>query len=696
MLCALAAALVVGVMPALADDTLPCAISIDESTAIVTKDSGYHIKATIANNGSEDQPAGTVQLLTNASYTFVSRTDLQDWANATNTSIATPHVLGTADVPALSAGDRTSVTIDVAADQEVLVALSSWGAKPVQLLYVVNDVTQGRTTTFLTKSREDVRVQTPAMQLTVALPLASNSWKTNDSGVKKLLNDQDDDDVTNTLALSDDAETNATNLTSTIAKHSGLQTVAEPAYLAALGDSNKPQVNALAQPALFDITAYSALNDADAYTAAGITDQLWNADAAKKIANSSATPIAWQGTQPWTTEALTKARSQGYATVIADDSFDVNKTNVVHTGTYVVNTSAGEVKVLKSQAELSQLAQGKATSEQASAENSDAGRLARFMAQSAFYQMEEPYNTRYLLVTMGADASASWVDSLMSSIEQASWLSLTDLSAMANAEAYNTSDQGSQSAINEDALNTTRSVLDSLKQNGEQINRVSSAILKKEDTTTQQSNDADKENTSDPQALARQDADSTAKHSTDPKAWIASLHSAQAYCGMHALSGTGDEGYRQRAQESASSIASRLIDSVQLTPSETVTTLSESAQMPVTITNELPYAVKVSVKSETNSEQIDANGSQEVEIAAHSSEQVTFTIYTANAGNTTARVSLFDQQGNAFGRSQETPIICALRINDISGFIIIGIAVLLGIVGLWRQFRRNRKKEASA
>lgn len=50
-----------------------------------------------------------------------------------------------------------------------------------------------------------------------------------------------------------------------------------------------------------------------------------------------------------------------------------------------------------------------------------------------------------------------------------------------------------------------------------------------------------------------------------------------------------------------------------------------------------------------------------------------------------------DRNGAAFGATQVTHITSALQISDKSGFVIIGFAVLLGAVGLWRQF--NRKKD---
>ena len=80
-----------------------------------------------------------------------------------------------------------------------------------------------------------------------------------------------------------------------------------------------------------------------------------------------------------------------------------------------------------------------------------------------------------------------------------------------------------------------------------------------------------------------------------------------------------------------------------------------------------------------------------VEVPAHGEAQVAFTIRVSTSGTANATISLFDRNGAAFGATQVTHITSALQISDKSGFVIIGFAVLLGAVGLWRQF--NRKKD---
>jgi hypothetical protein len=142
--------------------------------------------------------------------------------------------------------------------------------------------------------------------------------------------------------------------------------------------------------------------------------------------------------------------------------------------------------------------------------------------------------------------------------------------------------------------------------------------------------------------------------------------------------------------EAAQNLANGLSDSVVITPSESVSVFSESAKMPVTVSNTLPYAINIKVNSITDSMQIVTSRTNDIEIPARGEAQVAFTIRVSASGSTTAHLSLADRQGNVFGNTQNTSITSVLRISDASGFIIIGISVLLAIVGLWRQFHRTK------
>ena len=75
-------------------------LSLSEATAVVTDTSGYHLKATITNTSDRQWNAGRLSLTVNSGYTFTSRTDMQEWAQAQN-MIPTPNEIGTVQVQPL-------------------------------------------------------------------------------------------------------------------------------------------------------------------------------------------------------------------------------------------------------------------------------------------------------------------------------------------------------------------------------------------------------------------------------------------------------------------------------------------------------------------------------------------------------------------------------------------------------------------
>ena len=188
-----------------------------------------------------------------------------------------------------------------------------------------------------------------------------------------------------------------------------------------------------------------------------------------------------------------------------------------------------------------------------------------------------------------------------------------------------------------------------------------------------------------------QDANDTASHSNDPTQWIGSLLALHDDMALRSMSGSPQPTATRKAMVKATkTLASDLLNGVRINPSESISVFSESAKMPITVSNDLPYAVSVQVNSLTDSMQIVTSRTADIDIPSHSDAQVTFTIRVSTSGSSTAHVSLTDREGNSFGNTQDTAITSVMRISDASGFIIIGFAVLLGIIGLWRQFHRKK------
>ena len=651
-------------------------LSIDSSTAVLTDTSGYHLSATVTNTTDQEIPSGTLTLAMNAFYTFVSRNDIQEWSEGIG-QIPTPNIVGQSEVPALQPGASANVRIDAESSQEALASINSWGPKPITLSYEAGGVQQDKAHTFATRTGAGINTpDTPAMNITIVQPLEAQGWTTDNTMLEQLVNKGGvtSAELSKIAVPGKEDEARLKSLEQTFTKHDKLQVVADPTYLKAM--PMPTQVDGITQPALFDITAYSALNDSKTYDSASVGTSQWNEQALENYQsalgdpNASMTTYAWQGTGNWTIEALTKAKQQGYDTVIATHDFEENDAATAETGKAIVATDAGDVTVLTAQSVLSNLAQGKATSADAEAdgEGTTAGRLARFVAQSAFYQMEQPYAERNLLVCLNDNSDPAVVDALMTDVEQSPWLNITDLNTLSNADPALSGDDAAAIVPQSDGINDAtqanlRQTLNTLAASTSDIKRFNASIL------TDVADDAKQS----PAGL---------------KAWRRQLVNAHGIMALHALGGENPAG--STMVEGAGQLASLLINGVTITPTENVNVVSETAQMPVTISNSHPYPVTVKVSSLTNSMQIVTSRFDTVEVPANGEAQVAFIIRVATSGTADATLSLQDRQGIAFGATQTTHITSALQISDKTGFIIIGIAVLLGALGLWRQFHRKK------
>lgn len=674
-------------------------LSLSEATAVVTDTSGYHLKVTITNTDSQQWQAGRLSLNINSDYTFTSRTDIQEWAQSQN-MIPAPNELGSVAVPALAPGQSTTVAINAKADNAALTSIMTWGPKPLLAVYAHDDENV-ELRSFLTRSSAGLAAaQTPAMQITMVAPLSSSHWQVSNEALTAMVNNPVVSNSGNGQAAADAASSGAygkndnaavtlnsnhtrfdRSLSDVLSRHSALQVIADPTYLNAL--NMPPKVSALMQPAAFDITAYAADGNTQRYTNAGVQNSMWNAKASlaqyrNAIGDNNATisTVAWQGKGHWTMDALTEARRHGYSAVISTADFEPSASDTVRTGTNVVTTDAGDITVLVEQRELSNLAQGSATSRKARAESSEAGRLARFVAQSAFYQMEQPYTQRNLLVNFGFNADAATLNSFMSAVESSPWLQATDLQTLCAATPLASGDDAQanvprESDIGKDDAAFIDSAIAALSASRSDIIRFRDNIMKPDTTAT---HDRDNGSTSD-----------------DRGTWINRILNAQSTMALRAFTADDSDAALPNAMVSgAQQLSGIVMNSIALTPSEAVTMVSETATMPVTVRNSTPFPAQVTVSSITDSSEIATSRRTTITVPAHAETQTTFRLRAATSGSAIASIALEDRVGVRFGQMQQTSISCILKISDMTGFIIIAAAVVLGLLGLWRQFHRKK------
>ena len=668
-------------------------VALRWSTPVVTDKSGYTLRAAVTNTANQPMENAHLSVSTSALYSFSSRADMQAWSEG-HARIPTPDVLGTQSVPTIPAGQSVEVSVNVPADQDAIKKMTSWGPKPVRLsLSDDQDQVLGDVFTFLTRTWDGLPTAgTPALALTMVMPLTSSDWNIDDKAMTALMTQSGSgNDKNRSVTLTRQGARRQGDQSQLLTKHGSLQALGDPVYLSAF--ANRPQIQGLIQPADFDITGYASQNQ-DRYAQAGVTPGSWSAKASAKLyADSAPDTYAWQGRQEWTMESITAARRAGYQTVIAPQGFEVDAGTSAHTGKYTIETKAGKVTVLSAQRELSNLARGHPSSTRATGEQTQAGQTARFIAQSAFYQMEQPYAERSLLVCFDTDEDTQQADRIMTELEHAPWISLKSMDNLMQAPDFTGGSSGLLKALELDSTKGSAKhgdgptgTLDSLIASRAEIDRFATTILAdgKQDSQPTASATAGK---TDSQALARQDADTTARQPKDPHQWLSQLTAAHDDLALKSLGGTtAAAGLADQAE----AMSRRLLDGVSITPSESLNVVSETASMPVTVSNSHPYPVHARISARTDSMEIVTSRMAEVVIPARSEAQVTFKVRVATAGRANVDIGLLDRQGRPFGQVRRAQITSNLRLSDMSGLIIIVIAVLLGLLGLWRQFHRTK------
>lgn len=611
------------------------------------------------------------------------------------------------------------------------------------------------------------------------------------------------------LAVSKQENTNHAKLVAVAKRHAGLQNIIDPD--SAYKFTQPMQYHAIMQPANADIALYAqstaqttapeeAIPTAQ-WQAAGITTTTLSASAAQQTlqyatdnkTSASIPAIAWQRQTPWTQEALAFAKTVGYQAVIATSGYEDETTTAVANTKTTVHTDAGDITLLTPQRELSLLAHNQQTDSQAVAESTDAGKINRFIAQSALYQMQQPYVSRTLLITFDSNTPSTLVDKLMTAIEQSSWLhisSINDLlqtpdgmdSKEATAISQNTQTLWQHSHVSAQELTKQRTEqLAQLAQSFSDIGRFSNDILDPDANVEstkagQQSNSTQSGNTTSDTNQSNTDKSGTDKLNTDQSSTDQSSTASDGTSEQSSSGSQGSQGSQQHKLKSSTSaadtwtstllaaqhmialralgveaanatpliqgaqtIGNSLFDGVSIAKPEALNIVSQSGKMPITLANNHPFPVSVHLVAQADSNRISIhadtvdnkqpsnttnnksnnktnneshNGKDNetgtssnatsqnntettqsvvtdtITIPAHGEEQITINISILQSGRSTVKLSLQDRSGQAFGSTTQTTVTSFFQISDWSGYVILGFAVLLGLLGLWRQFHR--------
>lgn len=699
-------------------------LKIVKSTSILTDKSGYHISLLLKNNSSKDFPEGKIQVTFNPWYTFMSRTDLQKWSQA-ESRIPTPQLIGEVSVPALASGKSYSAQIDVDANSQNLSNIIYWGPKPVSITYSSLDFKHYYSVkSFVTRANIGIKnVQTPPINVTLLMPIIAKSsdWRFNISkhnispsinaiseSQENLANPTTGSATSSTtgsatnrkIRLSKSSIKRITSLINLVQKHPKLQTIADPNTLKFSEPTFTPSV--FMQNNGFNISRYAESENHVSYKLAGIDSDSWSKKSSV-LENSTTKPLnldsyAFQTGEKWTLRALEQAAANGYKTVVATSGFDpLANRFAVKNGVYEVQTSSGSVKVLSCQETLNELINGHFTSAQSAAETTSAGLLNRLAAQSAFYQMEQPYMPRHLLLTFSPDSSIPLIESVVSILEKSPWISLLDINSLTHSKAITKehleySPVPKASAIEGKSLIASKSKISQLASDRMLVNQFINSILDQNELNNHKTCE------SDAQSLAKQNA--KLKINQNSKIWSENLIKLFDAMAQRELDNTLNSASQSNSSASESQtqtkngthdLAKMLISGINIIPPKDVTLVSETATMPITISNTNPYPISVYLTAYTNSMEIVTRRKTPVKIAANSESQVILPLRSTTSSKVKATFALEDRNHNVFSSTKETAITSTLQISDKSGTIIIIFAFALGAFGLFRQF--NRKKD---
>lgn len=699
-------------------------LKIVKSTSILTDKSGYHISLLLKNNSSKDFPEGKIQVTFNPWYTFMSRTDLQKWSQA-ESRIPTPQLIGEVSVPALASGKSYSAQIDVDANSQNLSNIIYWGPKPVSITYSSLDFKHYYSVkSFVTRANIGIKnVQTPPINVTLLMPIIAKSsdWRFNISkhNISPSINaiSESQENLTNPttgsttgsttssatnrkIRLSKNSIKRITSLINLVQKHPKLQTIADPNTLKFSEPTFTPSV--FMQNNGFNISRYAESENHVSYKLAGIGLDSWSKKSSV-LENSTTKPLnldsyAFQTGEKWTLRALEQAAANGYKTVVATSGFDpLANRFAIKNGVYEVQTSSGSVKVLSCQETLNELINGHFTSVQSAAETTSAGLLNRLAAQSAFYQMEQPYMPRHLLLTFSPDSSIPLIESVVSILEKSPWISLLDINSLTRSKAITKEHLGyspvpKASAIEGKSLIASKSKISQLASDRMLVNQFINSILDQNELNNHKTCE------SDAQSLAKQNA--KLKINQNSKIWSENLIKLFDAMAQRELNNTLNSASQSNSSASESQtqtkngthdLAKMLISGINIIPPKDVTLVSETATMPITISNTNPYPISVYLTAYTNSMEIVTRRKTPVKIAANSESQVILPLRSTTSSKVKATFALEDRNHNVFSSTKETAITSTLQISDKSGTIIIIFAFALGAFGLFRQF--NRKKD---
>lgn len=705
-------------------------IVINSSTSTITSKTGYDINLTVTNTTDSEVEESTLYIFTSTHYAFTSTSEMQDWSEG-NAQIPMSLVLAQTTVPTLAHGQSTDITISVKKNDAALREFMTWGARPVLIQWSTTGKIIDTVHTFVTRAndRSDTK-DLPDLKLVVALPVSTANTAdciAQDAAAqeaKDLANSLISPEESSQTAADNSMTSNktqkqssvgtrcATNMLSEVKKlqddYSHIHIIPDSSLLSAAQKELGRAATTHIQPYGIDIATIA--NAGQTHRAHNLTSSAQSALNDTTSANSDSDAIAWQGITGWTSQALQSAASQGYNTIVATSDYTTQSDDAIHNSILHTKVNGANITILTAQSELSSLVQGNATSYQSDAENSDAGKINRLIAQSALFEAQAPYEDRTVLIA-ACDLTSSlssqriaYLRKTMDALQQAQWVSFASIHELEKSEPVYTEQETEQfisqvPEISEDEHSRINSLVAALNSSHTQLTTFENEFLDAE--STDQSN---QQNGKDPQALAKGDVNKAKDlDNFDERAWMKQFYVIASSYAAQSLSPLAINSYVHKSSShqltAHESITKTLYSALKISVPSSLHIVNQSASVPVTVTNDLPVPVKIRVNAQSTgkvSSEVRVGSSENIRIAAHNRTQVMLPVTAISGWTVTFKIFLTDTHGTALSDStQRIEITSNISILDNAGYGIFALALLLAVVGARRQMHRQKEPLAS-
>ncbi|MDR2748814.1 MAG: DUF6049 family protein [Bifidobacteriaceae bacterium] len=299
---------------------------------------------------------------------------------------------------------------------------------------------------------------------------------------------------------------------------------------------------------------------------------------------------------------------------------------------------------------LSKTLSGEATSEKANSENTPTGRIARFMAETAFINMELPSISRTVLAAFDRTAIEKFSDSdlsnLSNAMQSANWLNFTKFSDIKEP-------------------GPAMQMPDAAAPNPAELNHFDMATIY-----------------------------SNLDKISDFSNGISLYNSSQNFIYNYAArlaSQSLEKNIPKRSElfSQLDSVTNSLLDTVKISTSDSVNILASDIQFSVGIKNTLGKKVKLNLHIDHNNYITTDKDSYPVELEPNSQQSINIPLHARANGSTSIKLTLFSGNGKQIGNSVEPKVNIFVQFTTVGTIVFFALLPILFVIGLIRTIKKR-------